>query len=219
MNNNYRINEKGEVNGLLISTIALGILLVGSLIFGIWSYVQYVDQKSAVDAKIEAAKTAAKQEQSDEDDKKFAERAKEPNIEFVGPENYGRVTFDYPKTWSAFDKNNVSSGGKYEAFLNPVIVPPINAKQQYSLRVTIEEKDYDRVIAQYEGLVKKGDLRTSAVTANGQNGTRLDGNFSKDIRGAAVIFRIRDKTLIIQTDADIFKPDFEKLIPTIKFNV
>jgi len=56
------------------------------------------------------------------------------------------------------------------------------------------------------------------VKADGNNGTRLDGAFTKDIRGYAVIFKIRDKTLTIRTDANTFKSDFNKLINTIKFN-
>jgi len=74
------------------------------------------------------------------------------------------------------------------------------------------------VIEDYKDLVKSGKLTTSSVKANSQNGTRLDGSFTKDIRGAAVIYKIRDKTAIIRTDADTFKPDFENLIKTITFN-
>jgi len=104
--------------------------------------------------------------------------------------------------------------------MNPISVPSVsNANtQQYALRVTIESKDYDKVIASYESLVKKGDLKSSAVSVNGNNGTRLNGSFSKDIRGSAVIYKIRDKTVTLRTDADTFKPDFDALITTIKFN-
>jgi hypothetical protein len=61
-------------------------------------------------------------------------------------------------------------------------------------------------------------LNSSSVAANGVNGTRFDGAFSKDIRGSAVIFKIRDKTLTLRTDAETFKNDFNSLVPTIKFN-
>jgi hypothetical protein len=94
----------------------------------------------------------------------------------------------------------------------------VSASQQYSLRVTIEEKNYDTVISGYSSLVKKGDLRSSAVSVDGNNGTRFDGSFSKDIRGSAVVYKIRDKTVTLRTDADTFKPDFDALIMTVKFN-
>jgi hypothetical protein len=78
--------------------------------------------------------------------------------------------------------------------------------------------DFDKAVAQYDVLVKKGDLKISQTSANGQAGTRLDGNFSKDIRGAVVMYKVRDKTVSVFTDADTFKPDFENIIKTIKFN-
>ena len=52
----------------------------------------------------------------------------------------------------------------------------------------------------------------------GNTGTRLDGNFSKNIRGAAVIYKVRDKTATVRTDAnETFKADFNKIIQTINF--
>lgn len=219
MNTTYtRRNEKGEVSGSLIAIIGLVILLLAAGSFAIWAFLNYNEQKTNVDGKIDLAVAEGKKEQADEDEKKFAEREKEPNRQFVGPDDYGRLTFDYPKTWSVYEATDVAKGGSYEAYLNPITVPPVSSTQQYSLRVIIEEKDYDQVVKSYESLVKKGDLRSSATSANGNNGTRFDGSFSKSIRGSSVIYRIRDKTVTIQTDADTFKPDFENIIKTIKFN-
>ncbi len=211
-------NEQGAVSGSLIAIIGLSVI---AAIFGglaIWGYLNYTEQKTNVDGKISVAEAEAKKSQAELDDKRFAEREKEPNRTFVGPEDYGRLTFDYPKTWSVYVAKDVSKGGTYEAYLNPVTVPPVSASQQYGLRITIEDKTLDAVVESYQGLVKKGDLRTSATSSDGNNGTRLDGSFSKDIRGAAVIYKIRDKTVTIRTDADTFKPDFETIIKTIKFN-
>ena len=211
-------NEKGGISGSLIAIIGLGVLVLVAGSFAIWAYVNYSEQKTDVDGKISLAVATAKKEQGDVDEVKFSEREKEPNRQFVGPDDYGRLTFDYPKTWSVYVAKDVSKGGTYEAYLNPVTVPPVSSTQQYSLRVLIEEKDYDQVVKTYESLVKKGDLRTTAASANGNSGTRLDGNFTKDIRGSAVIYKVRDKTLTLRTDADTFKPDFENIIKTINFN-
>ncbi len=208
--------EKGGVSGSLIAIISLIILLIGAGSVAIWAYLSYNEEKTNVGGKRDLAVAEAKKEQADLDELKFAEREKEPNRQFVGPEDFGRLTFDYPKTWSVYEAKDGTSTS-YEAYLNPITVPPVSSVRQYALRVVIEQKDYDQVVKTYEALVKKGDLRTSAVSANGQNGTRLDGNFTKDIRGTAVIFKIRDKTLTIRTDADTFKPDFEELVKTINF--
>lgn len=210
--------EYGGISGSMIAIIGLSVLVVVAGSLAIWAYMSFNEQKTNVDGKIELAVAAAEKAQADKDEVKFAEREREPNRQFVGPDDYGRVTFDYPKTWSVFEATDISRGGSYEAYLNPVAVPPLGERRQFALRVTIEEKDYDQVVKSYEELVKKGDLRNTPVSANGHNGTRLDGSFSKDIRGAAVIYKIRDKTLTLRTDADTFKPDFEKLIKTIDFN-
>ena len=215
---NRRRHEQGGVSGSTLAIIGLIILVLGAGSAAIWAYVNYNEQKTNVDGKIDLAVAEAKKEQSDVDEAKFAEREKEPNRQFVGPDDYGRLTFMYPKTWSVYVARDVSKGGSYESYLNPVTVPPVSNTQQFSLRVLVEEKDYDQVVKSYENDVEKGELRSSVTSANGHNGTRLDGNFTKDIRGSAVIYKIRDKTLTIRTDADTFKPDFEKIITTIDFN-
>lgn len=211
-------NEAGGVSGSMIAIIGLIVLVLLAGSAAIWAFLNYNEQKTDVDGKIDLAVAEAKKEQGDADEAKFAEREKEPNRQFVGPDDYGRLTFDYPKTWSVYVDKDGSDDNAFNAYLNPVSVPPVSNKQQYALRVTIEPKDYDQVVSSYENLVKKGDLRSSATTANGNNGTRLDGNFTKDIRGSAVIYKIRDKTVTIRTDANTFKPDFENIIKTINFN-
>lgn len=210
--------ENGSAKAWMISSISLIVMLVATSIFSVWLFIQYSDQKNNTDDKINAAVAIAEKNQSDADEAKFAQREKEPLRQFVGPDDYGRLTFSYPKTWSAFVNKDVSKGGTYEAYLNPVVVPPVSAVQQFAIRVTIEEKPYDKVLATYDSLVKKGSLKSSSVSVDGNSGTRLDGAFSKDIRGSAVIYKIRDKTVTIRTDAETFTPDFNALIATIKYN-
>jgi hypothetical protein len=218
MNVRRNDREHGAVDKGLLLVIGLSLLSAIAIGVAVWSFINYNEQKTNVDGKIAEAVATAKKEQADLDEAKFTAREKEPNREFVGPDDYGRLTFNYPKTWSVYVNKDVAKGGTYEAYLNPVSVPAVTTTQQYALRVTIEEKDYDQVIANYGTLVRRGDLRSSATSANGVNGTRIDGNFSKDIRGSAVIYKIRDKTLTLRTDADTFKADFDALIATIKFN-
>ena len=215
-----RDSSAGSINGALIAIIALTILFIGSGATAVYAYLQYRDASTNLNEKISLAKAEAKRQQATEDEEKFAQREKEPNRQFVGPDNYGRVTFNYPKTWSVYESSSdSSSGGTYRAYLNPIKVPPVaGASTQVALRVTIEQRDYSQVLQTYQPLVKTGKLTSSSFSANGHDGTRLDGSFTEKIRGSMVVFKIRDKTLTIQTDADTFKPDFDALIQTIKFN-
>lgn len=210
--------SRGAVSGQLIAMVGLIFLVVILGSAAVWAFVNYNQEKTNVNGKIDLAVAKAKKEQADADEQKFAEREKEPNRQFVGPDDYGRLTFNYPKTWSVYEARDLTQGGTYQAYLNPVVVPAVSPTQQFALRVTIESRAYDQAVNSYQALVKKGDLRSSATSANGNNGTRLDGSFTKDIRGVAVIYKVRDKTITLRTDADTFKPDFENIIKTINFN-
>ncbi|MGV9002245.1 MAG: hypothetical protein ACOH18_04825 [Candidatus Saccharimonadaceae bacterium] len=203
---------------LLIFTIVFAILAVAGIGVAIWAYVNYMDQKNNVDSKVTVAVAEATKKQADKLAADFIQQEKEPNRSFVGPDDYGRLAFKYPKTWSLYVAKDASKGGDFEAYLNPGGVPAISVNQQYALHVTIKDDDYDKVVSSYTTLVKSGKLVSSSVSADGQNGTRLDGSFSTDINGYAVIFKIRDKTVIIRSDAQTFKADFDALIQTITFN-
>lgn len=202
----------------LILSIVFIVTTLAGLGVAIWAYLNYMDQKNNVDSKITSAVATAEKKQADKLAADFLEAEKEPNRLFVGPDDYGRLAFHYPKTWSVYEAKDASKGGTYEAYFNPGVVPPVANDQQYALHVTIEDKDYDQVVATYEKLVSKGDLKSSSFKAGDQNGTRLDGSFNKDIKGQAVIFKIRDKTVTIRSDATTFKKDFDALIKTITYN-
>lgn len=198
------------VVGIITTLVAAGFL--------VWALINYFDQKNNVDTKVATAVAEARKDQADQDELKFQEREKDPNRTFAGPEDYGRLQFQYPKTWSLYIEKDASTGSTYEAYLNPVAVPPISNSTQVALRILIESKDYDQVINTYQTAVRRGDLTSSTVKADEQTGTRLDGKFSNDIRGSAVIFKIRDKTVTLRTDAETFRADFDALIATITFN-
>lgn len=191
-------------------------LAVGGV--AVWAYMNYLDQKNNVDSKVSVAVAEAVKESEDKAAAEYLEKEKQPNRQFVGPDDYGRLAFDYPKTWSVYEGKDAAAGGSYEAYFNPGVVPVVSTKQQYALHVTIEEKDYDKVVDTYKTQVGKGELKSSSVTLNEQNGVRLDGSFTKDIRGFAVIFKIRDKTVTVRSDAETFRQDFDALIKTITFN-
>lgn len=212
-----RARESGTANTWLILTIVFVVTTVGLGIAFAWALMNYFDQRDNVDTKVSAAVTSAVKTQADKDAASFEAQDKKPNRQFAGPEDFGALSFDYPKTWSTYVSKDASTG-TFQAFLNPVSVPTVSDVTQYALRVSIETKDYDTVLSTYQALVKKGDLKSSTVKINGVDSTRLEGSFSKDIRGSAVIFKIRDKTVTIRTDADTFKPDFNAIVASIKFN-
>lgn len=203
---------------IILTFVFLG-LTIGSAVFGVWAYMNYLDQRDNVESKVTSAVASAVKEEQDAAAAHLLEVENTPNRQFTGPSDYGNVTFDYSKLWSVFVEKDAAKGGTYAAYLNPVAVPPIASAERYALRVTIEEKDYDQVINSYQSLVTKGDLKASTYKIDDTtSGTRLDGAFTKDIRGSAVIFKIRDKTVTLRSDAETFKEYFDALIKTVKYD-
>lgn len=214
---NFR--QRGAINSQLLIMIALLVLIVGLSGLSAWLYVQYDEQKTDVDGKITVAVAEAKKTQSEIEAKKFAEREKEPRREFAGPEDYGSLSFKYPKTWSVYLAEDPStSSSRFSAFLHPVVTPPINSKSaRFALTVTIENVAYDRALDRYKNLIQKDQLRSSPITVNGHEGTRLDGMLRTQILGSAALFRVRDKTITITTEAETFREDFDTIIQTVDF--
>ena len=213
-------HERGAINGSTIAITALTLLVIIFGGFGAWSYMQYTKSSTDVNGQVEDAVAKAVKEQVEADEKKFTEREKQPLRQFAGPDDYGRLTFDYPKTWSAHQGSDISKGGgvTYTAFLHPILVPAITDSQKIAIRISIEQKLYEDVLKGYEKLLKKGDLQSAAWSNGKYSGTLITGQFNKDIRGRAVVLKMRDRTLTIRSDADVFKDDFDAITKTVSFN-
>lgn len=216
---NKTSHELGAVNPLLITSVILTLVSAGLGGVAIWAYGNYVDQRDHVNSKISVAVADAKKAQTVEDEKSFVEREKQPTRTFVGPDDYGRVTFQYPKTWSVYVGKDGKSGGSYEAYLQPGVVPPVATTTPFATRVIVESRQYETVLKNYEALIKSSALKSSPITIGEFTGVRLDGTFTKDRKGTAVVFKIRDKTLTVASDADAFRGDFlDTVLKSLTFN-
>jgi len=211
--------RSGAISTQLLVIAGLLVLIVALSGLSAWLFVQYRDQKTNVDSKIAVAEAAAKKQQAEEDEIKIKAIEEEPNREFAGPEDYGRLSFKYPKNWSVYvAESPETSKNRFSAFLNPVVVPPTNsASARFALRVVIENVAYDKALDTYRRGIEKGDIKSSPITVNDHEGTRLEGLLDKDIRGYAVLFRVRDKTITVSTEAETLKEYFDKVVPTIDF--
>lgn len=204
--------------GPVIASIVLGVLSLVLAVFGAWSFVNYMHHKNDVDAIVGKAVDVAKQEQKTADEAAFAEEEKLPTVKLAGPSDLGSVNLSYPKTWSAYvDKSG--TGGEYVAYLNPGEVKSVSQKAINAVVVSVKDDEYEDVLKSYGNLVENGDLKASPVTLGDQVGTRMEGTFSKDVQGAEVLFKLRDKTLSIKAQSNDYLGDFNNIIlPSLTFN-
>ena len=204
-------NKKFKVGNLTdliktIAIIALSLIAVTFIGLFIWSSAEYGNIEDEVQSKIDAAVAKAKDEVSARKEAEFLEREKNPSKTFSGPADYGQLTFQYPKTWSVYVADPATNGGDFT----------VNA-----LRVSIINKAFDVVAADYQKAMNKKDsnLKVESVTVNGITANRYTGTIpGTELSGYIIIFKIRDKTAIVQTDSVLFADDYNKLIETITFN-
>ena len=216
------IPQKKNVN--LIKTVAIVVLsLIAVTFIGlfIWMFVRYDEASTDVEGQISIAVAEAKAEQAEKDEAEFAEREKDPYRTFTGPADYGQVTFKYPKTWSLYIAQDASRGGDFAAYFNPIEVNAVSDSTVNALRVIIKDKDFESVAQDYQRAMdqKDSNLSVESVTVAGTAANRYTGKIpGTDLNGYIVIFKVRDKTVILQTDSVLFAEDFNKLLETVGFN-
>ncbi len=204
----------------VILTILLILVSAVAILF-VWLYIQkYSEWQTArndVDTQIDAAVAMARAETTTKMEEEFAEREKYPYRNFAGPADYGSLGFEYPQTWSVYVAKDAINGGDYEAYLNPVEVLPVSHSTINALRVTIKDAAFETTLRQYESLVKNGRVTLSTRNVGGTLANLYIGDLPNGIRGAMAAFKLRDKTVMIQTDAELFIDEFYKILDTVTF--
>lgn len=213
--------EKKESSGLIKTIIIIFLALTTITFVGlfIWMNGQYIDVSTDVEGQIAEAEAKARHEQEEKDLAQYAEDEKYPLRSFAGPVDYGQLSFEYPKTWSVYVSADAANGGNYVAYFNPLVVEPISKTNVNALVVTILDTPFEKVVAGYSKNLEKGTLSVESVTVAGTAANRYTGTIpGTDFYGVFVVFRIRDKTAIIRTDAMVFLNDFDALLSTVQFN-
>lgn len=205
-------------------TIAIILLSLSTATFiglFIWRTITYNEVKTDVDLQIETAVAEAKDLQAEQLEAEFAEREKYPYTPFSGPVDYGELSFEYPKTWSVYIESDASKGGDFKAYLNPGGVNVASEKTLNALRVSILDQSYETVVATYDSKLKgKNPTLTvetvvfNNITANRYTGTIPGTNFN----GVIVVFKVRDKAVVLRTDSMNFVNDFDNVLKTVTIN-
>ena len=218
--------EKKDIAGLIktIAIIVLSLIAVTFIGLFIWMTLQYNDARTDVDGQISVAIAKAKDEQTSKMEAEFLEREKYPFKVFKGPADYGELTFEYPKTWSVYVESAANSGGDFNAYFNPIQIDELNKDTINALRVSIMNTSFDSITEKLKRDVdrKNSELTVEAVTIGKDNNitaNRYSGRIPSTVfSGYIVTFKIRDKTVMLQTDSVLFTDDFNKLLGTIIIN-
>jgi hypothetical protein len=218
-----RLNERGAINILLVPLILAVLFFVAALGFGFWAYGSQQDYKNNSDQKVAVAVQEAITATQETDAAKYAEEAKKPYDQYIGPAAFGNITLNYPKTWSAYVQEDESGNKPINAFLHPKVVPDTGEKDNaFALRIELVQDSYDQVTESF-----KGALSASKVSLEPYKlakvpsvvGSRIEGQITSTKQGTMVILPLRNMTLKIWTEDNAnFKGDLDThILPNLSF--
>lgn len=201
--------------GLIVVSL-LAVLFIGLFI---WMWVKWNDASTNVKGKVDVAVAEAKNELQTKLESEFEEKEKYPYKVFTGPTDLGELSFEYPKTWSLYVQSSANRGGDYAAYLNPGQVNVVQDDTVMALRVSIKGTLFDQAISDFAEKVRSGDMTLSTTVVNGNNVNVYTGKLDNEYHGIICVFKLRDKTVMLQTDStSVFSDDFYRILKTVKFN-
>ena len=219
-----RLDQKGQINGLAFPMFMMTVLFVFATVFALWAFSTRQDYKSNTDKKIAAAVVVAKQQESTKKDSEFVDKEKQPLKAYRGPETYGSLSFQYPKTWSGLITEATQGATPVDAYFYPDYLPGLpnsSSAVVYALRVQIISTAYDEVVRNFTAQVAIGTVKVVPFKLEkvpNALGVRIDGVIAAGKTGAMIAMPLRDKTIEVWTEAPQYLSDFNNsVLPSISY--
>lgn len=226
MSGMYRTRRNASQVGMSVLAVPFAlavVFLIGSLVFGVWAYMQMQDYKNNVDSKIGVAVNQAKQQEDAAQQAIYNQKEKSPYRTYKGPAAYGSVSITYPKTWSAYVIDDQSSSPYVNGYFYPDTVPDTQSQSAaFALRVQIVQDTYSSVLSQAAGQVQDSQATVAPYAlpkVPSVVGSRIDGQLPNQKTGTMVVLPLRNTTLEVWTESSDFQDDFLNIIlPNLTFS-
>jgi hypothetical protein len=209
-------NQDGAVNSLMISLVLAVVLLVLAAVFAGWAFSSRQDYKNNVDGKIKVAVAVAQVQAATTEKAQLAQDEKQPYYTYQGPPQYGSISFQYPRTWSAYVNVSGSNGS---ALLDGYFMPPIlssvnDSTANFALRVQVLNQPYAQIIKQLQGQKTLTSSTYTLPLVPSAVGVKVSGplQVTPGSTGVMVIVPDRTNTIEIWSDGAAFQSDFNTVI-------
>ncbi len=214
---------KQQQSGAALAPIIAGLMamcFVAALGFGIWAYLGMEQNQVEIDEQVTAATALAVEAAKSEKEAEFADREKDPFKNYTGSATYGYLSFDYPKSWSAY-LVETTSGTILDFYAHPGVVAGItDTNNLYAYRAQILSTSYEIEAERLEQLAKTGKVTVRTYRPDSVPealGIYATGEINGTKQGVMVVLPQRDKTIKFWTESPDFAGDFEKIIATLSF--
>ncbi len=203
-------NQSGAVNKLAIPLGLAVILLVVAIIFGIWAYSGKQDYQNNTKQKIAVAVAAAEKQQIATDAANNTIANEKPLQTYSGPSDYGSLSVQYPKGWSAYVAVAASadsgSSTPIDGYFQPGVVPDTqNTNNIFALRVQVLQQPYNQILQNFDSEAQQNQVTVNPYAlpkVPNDTGVIINGQIANNIQGTMVVLPLRDTTLEIYTETN-----------------
>lgn len=219
-----RTSDKSGFTLLIVPFIISLLLLIGAVVFGASTYGKMLDYKNNVNAKINTAVTAAKQQEVNTKDAQFAQAEKYPLKTYNSSATYSSVSVKYPNTWSAYVIDDTNASPYVSGYFYPNTVPDTQSPTvDFALRMQVLQDSYGSVLNGVKEDVQQGLTTVSpykAPNVPGVVGSEIIGQLPSISRtGTMVVLPLRTLTLELWTEGSQFETDFSNIVlPNFTFS-
>lgn len=228
INGNYvtiSVMKQAHEQGNVVVIVLLVVLLAGAAAFGVWAFQSRQDYKNHADQKALVAVQAARSRQAEADQAKYEQLEKQPFRTYKGPEAFGSITVQYPKTWSSYVDETSHGSTVLDGYFYPGTVPAISADSStFALRLQVLSQNYSDVVGNLSGLGSRNGPRPRIAPyalpkVSSVVGVRVDGPLADGKTGSLIVLPLRDKTLELSSEAPQFLNDFNNnILPNLTFS-
>lgn len=226
-----------------ILTVVFGLLTIGAVVLFIMVFGEYNHYKNNQEQIVQFAIDKAVDEQVAQNKVNFTWAKKGANLaeefgvtddiinplkyaHFKSPEKFGTIEFDYPLTWSVYEKSNMTKttdDKRYAVYFDEGMVTPTDKGTSHALQIVVEARLYEDVLQDFQKNVNDGVLKATPYVVpehegDDYTGVRLDGTLENGASGVLILLKTREKTMHIRCDIEDKLADFEKIVlPSFKF--
>ena len=221
-----------------ILTVLFGLLTIGAGVVFVMIFSEYNHYKNDQEQIIQNAVDKARENEREKRNEDFAWARKGWDVSdqgivsplkfahFKSPEKFGAIEFDYPLTWSVYQKNDatkITDTNRYDVYFDEGIVKPATDGSSHALHIKLESRLYEIVLKDFQKNIDQGQLKAVPYVLPGRTGddytgVRLDGKLETGASGTLILLKAREKTLSIRSDLSNYHLDFlEIVLPSLQF--
>lgn len=209
--------QESNTGKIIIFIVGFLALAFGGL--AIWALLQYNQERNTVQEQVNAAVDEAREDQQEKAEAQFKEEQKRPFRTYTAPDVFGGIEILFPKNWNVYVEDTTSGNPQIDLYIHPNQVRVQNGEAgPVAFRMQLVDKLFEEATSQYRNETEKGEMKAKTVEVSGIKGTRYEGKVRDDFEGSLVAVPYRDKTLLLWTESNNFKSDFDNILGQTHIN-